>query len=303
MCAQEMVDVMTDSAKQQGDNTVAASGRFFAAGSVSGAMKLALEQYLREREAVRSAEFALLDLDAQVQLKDLEKTARVLMNGAGVLASVDSVPLDEALAALVEGNDPDHEHVPMVVPLTEAVQHQLGQEVVAMAERAEARIWRLLLMAQTMKPAWRVAEFLRRVSRCYVYGFDPECIVMCRSALDAEFESAIPNELCVRHLGDPRRSRRNGDIVFDLCDRTAVARKLGHICEESADWAAKIRIAANSIVHKKPAVNVDAFDAIEQTMNILRELSESLPDRRQGPRDRRKKDRGGKPRRTADTAS
>ncbi len=58
------------------------------------------------------------------------------------------------------------------------------------------RFWKLVQVAETMEPTPRTAAFLRSVSRCYLAGFDSECIVMCRSVLDAAFDAEIPRDEC-----------------------------------------------------------------------------------------------------------
>ena len=241
--------------------------------SVSQALAAALGELKADRERHRLAAIERLDPDAQSRLKRIEVVAWALIQGAGDLASPAAVPLHEAMGGLPEGDDPAHRQDPAVVLLSEAMQHLLGRQVVEMAERAEQRIWKLLILTQRVRPSPRAAAILRRVSRCYVYGFDPECAVMCRSALDAEFEAEITDEMCAAVLGESRRPRRAGVRLFDLCDRIAVAKKLGRISPRSGELADGIRQAGNEVVHEGPRGCDDAFGTIADTMDVIGELS------------------------------
>ncbi|HEY7091200.1 MAG TPA: hypothetical protein VH518_24095 [Tepidisphaeraceae bacterium] len=111
-------------------------------------------------------------------------------------------------------------------------------------------------------------EFFRRVGRCYVYGMDAECVILCRSILDAEFKNQISNDDCIKILGDKQNLR------FELSDRIAVARALGRIDDNANDDASAVRNLANRTLHVHPgeAKRCCAFDAIAKTLSILRSL-------------------------------
>ena len=245
----------------------------YGAGAVSKALTRALAIYRRQWEAYRRESLGALGLEAAEQLTTLVRTAESLIRGAGDLASDHSQPLHEAVAGLNDGNDPQHRSDPAVVTLSEALQYCLGRDAVEMVATAEQRIWRLLLLTQQFQPSKRAAAFLRRVSRCYVYGFDPECAVMCRSVLQAAFDAEISDEDCQQVLGRAKGIKRTNSSPFDLADRVAVARKKGRISDSSTTKAAAIRAAGNVVIHEHPRACDDPFALIADTMDVIAELT------------------------------
>jgi hypothetical protein len=251
------------------------SEHLYGAGAVSKALTRALAIYRRQWEAFRQEDFAALGLDAAQEFARLIRTAESMVRGAGELASGHSLPLDQAVAGLHDGNNSQHKSDPAVVALSEALQYCLGRDAVEMVTTAEQRIWRLLLLTQQFQPSKRAAAFLRRVSRCYVYGFDPECAVMCRSVLQAAFDAEISDDHCQQVLGRAKGIKRTNSSPFDLADRIAVARKLGRISESSALKAAAIRAAGNVVIHEHPRACDDPFMLIADTMDVIAELTGS----------------------------
>ncbi len=245
----------------------------YGAGAVSKALTRALALYRRQWEAFRHEGFAALGLNAAEQLTGLIHTAEQMVRGAGELASSHTRPLHESVAALNDGSDPQHKSDPTVVALSEALQYCLGRDAVEMAATAEQRIWRLLLLTQQLQPSKRAAAFLRRVSRCYMYGFDAECAVMCRSVLQAAFDAEISDEKCQVILGRAKGAKRTNSSPFDLADRIAVARKLGRISDAAAIKAAAIRAAGNVVIHEHPRSCDDTFGLIADTMDVIAELT------------------------------
>jgi hypothetical protein len=249
------------------------TAEFYSTGAVSEALAKALHCYRQEWESYRQEAFMALGLDAAEQFRSLLRTAEMLIRGAGDLASSQSLPLDQAVAGLDDGRDPQHQSDPTVVALAEALQYCLGRDAVKMVGSAEGRIWRLLLLTQQFQPGKRAAAFLRRVSRCYIYGFDPECAVMCRSVLEAAFEAEIADETCAQVLGRHKRPNRSASCGFDLADRIAVARRTGRLSEPAAARAAGIRMAGNEVIHEHPRACADAFRLIADTLDVIGELS------------------------------
>ena len=122
-----------------------------------------------------------------------------------------------------------------------------------------------------MRPAeaanW-TADFFRHVGRCYVYGLNAECLIMCRGVLDCEFQREVGADQCIELLGE----RSSGS--FSLSDRVRVAQASGLISADEAEAAREVIKAANEAVHRHPgkAANADAFSMIEKTVAVLRGL-------------------------------
>ncbi len=64
---------------------------------------------------------------------------------------------------------------------------------------AANRMLFLYRIAAKSQPSAAVRRFLRRISRCFLWGFYPECLALCRGALDAAFMTAVPDNVCDEH--------------------------------------------------------------------------------------------------------
>ncbi|MCK4850188.1 MAG: hypothetical protein KAT11_02495 [Phycisphaerae bacterium] len=251
-------------------------GCFYTLGSVCSAMDMGLDLYRAEREEYLHTVFSKLNLDSKDLLKRIETTAKILVEGAGDLPSLDCVGLPKIFSDLAHGkNFRLHDNL-MHEALLEGVEYLVSCELLRIGEDSTERVWKLLLLAQPVSPSSRAASFLKRVSRCYIYGFDPECVVMCRGVLDAEFEAEISTDLCIDVVGARRRRPKiNGHPLFTLNERIIVAEKTDSISKETAKKAHEVRKAGRDVVHKWPKVPKafgDSFRIIGKTLTVIREL-------------------------------
>jgi Domain of unknown function (DUF4145) len=154
--------------------------------------------------------------------------------------------------------------------LTESIAYQVIEETYKTAHTMEDRIIDLILVVGEVDTSKRARRFLERVSRCYLFGFDAECVVMCRAVLDAEFQARIPADDCIDILGN--RPIRNGHPMVDLTDRISVAVNCGIISSNCGQIAHAIRKIGNDVVHGAPAITSDALAIITRVIDVLREM-------------------------------
>jgi len=103
-----------------------------------------------------------------------------------------------------------------------------------------------------------VIDFLRLVTRCYIWGFDAECIVLCRSAM----EKAIKDKLmCEKRLGKKQ--------YYTLKHRIEVAKREGLIDDNIAKIADGIRDRGNTVVHKDPKATKLVSQTIHETIRVI----------------------------------
>jgi hypothetical protein len=127
---------------------------------------------------------------------------------------------------------------------------------------------RLLLLMDLVteaSPTEQTALFLRHVSRCYVWGFDSECVILCRGAIDTAFRDAVSDELC-----ETRRERpRHG---FGLQDRIEAA--LPTLIDKAVYEAAnRVNVRGSSAIHYDPEGCKDVLGTIGDTLRIISRLS------------------------------
>lgn len=204
----------------------------------------------------------------------IETIARNVLAKAEDFASQELPDFLEAIESLRALDTTADAGKSMVKCLLASFALELANRVVALAGIAEERYLGLLMTLKSTELSPFGAQFMRRVSRCYLYGFDPECIVMCRALLDAEFQAEISNDECASTLG-PRRSSADGSPAYALVDRIAVARKANRIDEELSNKAHFVRKEANRVIHRKPALDCEPLEVIQATLVIVNGLYES----------------------------
>lgn len=136
------------------------------------------------------------------------------------------------------------------------------------------RIWELLQLVRTFELSNRTRAFLRSISRCYVYGLNRECIVLCRSALEAELESDVSlDKAAAQDVSEVSKQTHRRERLDHSAIRIDLAEKAGRISRESARSAREIMRLGRE-VQKRPDLPGSAMDAVRSTLTILGELAE-----------------------------
>lgn len=239
-------------------------GSFYGFPSLAAAFDTAVHEYETEREGFVRSELAELGGEADRTFSLIEAAAEAFIRGAGDLVSLDSVP---TAREVFQKDLQSKEGARLADLISERVAIELGKEAVTPLKDGVKRTWLLVALSQPVEPSGRAAEFLKHVSRCYVYGFMAECVILCRSVLDAEFGAEISTDECIDTLG-PRRPP-----YFVLDDRIAVAVKRGRISPETAGCARTVQETGNRTVHRKPDNVSDAMPIIALTLHVIRELN------------------------------
>ena len=143
----------------------------------------------------------------------------------------------------------------------------LGQAV-GMCEDGARRLLDLLRLTIVAAPAKPTADFLRRVSRCYLWGFDAECVILCRSALDTAFRERMSDEMCESGL-EPTQRR------FSLADwiKAAFKKKLINYDEKEAAFSVKER--GDKAVHYDPRATQDICGTVVLTLTVLKAITQA----------------------------
>ncbi len=131
---------------------------------------------------------------------------------------------------------------------------------------AESRASLLVSLLAYRQLSARAAAFLDRATRLYLWGFEPEAVVMCASVLEAAYETRFSAEemfrLQVTKKGleyQPHEYEQAaiGAHVFSLSDKRI---------------AERIRRARNDTLHNVPNVALDAAKALNATAGLLTKL-------------------------------
>jgi len=112
-------------------------------------------------------------------------------------------------------------------------------------------LWRLVISAS---PCPASQQFLRRVSRCYVAGFDTECVILCRSVLDTTFRERKPE-------------------IFTLYKQIESVADDGDIPSDVREAAHRVRLCGKKAVHYEPNLQIDALDVIRDTLTVVEAIA------------------------------
>jgi len=164
-------------------------------------------------------------------------------------------------------NDSDEFAAPLLI--SKVLIDQVARREISKFTGIAQAITELALLETPESTSPRGRKFLSRIARTFISGLHAECIVMCRSAMEAELEAEISGDECISVLG--RRMQAN----FNLIDRIAVASNLHRISERGRELADFVRRTANSAVHRDPESSTDIKDVIAATLRVLWELDAS----------------------------
>lgn len=128
------------------------------------------------------------------------------------------------------------------------------------------RLLRLVDLFMQEKPQGQTVDFLRRISRCYIWGFDPECVILCRSALDTAFKDKIHDKICKKYR---RPAARYG---YTLAQRINAAEKENMISSDRAKKARAVNGVATETVHDQPDITRDSLKFVKMTLAVIQQL-------------------------------
>lgn len=144
--------------------------------------------------------------------------------------------------------------------LPEIIDDSLGVFVIEAQAKAENRIHDLIGFMQTHPVSKPTKRYLRRITECYLFGFDEQCIIMCRSALESALMQFIPNDKCEKHMP------KEGFAHYSLNDRIEVAEKLGLFPCEFFEIVRYIKNTANDLIHP------DRYKSVTVTDDVVRDI-------------------------------
>jgi hypothetical protein len=223
---------------------------------LAGNLSLVIENYREERERYWSHD------DAEAMLiRIIEVVAEAMLAGSSDLTDGDGrVPWEAAKSRWGEVIR-TAESSGISQQLAESVEIQIGTETVNRLFDAPQRCLELTTHILVVQPAEAVQRYLSRLGRCYIAGFLPECVILCRAVL----ENAV-NEALARRGGEGAKPRGSMSERLSRCQRA------GWIDAGRRKDAATIWKRGSKAVHEDPHATSDAFDTIVLTMGVLVQL-------------------------------
>lgn len=238
-------------------------------------METALESYQQAREEFLESEANKLGPDGKRKLRDFNEVADSLIKGVQDLAGADGLGslLQLGEAASVTTSKPFE-------LLMEHVCITFGWEAMAILSIARGRFMHLLLLLRNRQLSATASAFLQRVAKCYLFGFDAECVIMCRAAMEREFDETVVDDDHVSdwwkwHITteDGQKCKSQRPPYGKLWAKIEAAKYANIINVQQREDADAVRRDGNEGVHERPA-DGDALRIIEKTIRVLDALQE-----------------------------
>ena len=241
-------------------------------------METALDSYEQDRAAYLEREADALGPDGRQQLSRFNEGADALVEGVQSLTGVDGI----ARLAELAGADAFQQGKPFEL-LDEHVCIKFGWEAMGMLSSARTSFLDLLLLLKDRRPCDRAKAFLQRVARCYLFGFDAECVVMCRAVLDREFAETVVDDDQVSEwwkwyatTDEGRKYKGKRPPYGQFWAKIQAAWYAKMIGDEDRDAADAVRKRGNDAVHKRPDSG-EAMKVVRQTVQVLDALDSARP--------------------------
>lgn len=206
----------------------------------------------------------------QCEIKKFNKRSE-LDQKFGEIANSD-LPSDKKTALICDvlkdyPPDPQSEDSPLKL-VWERFAIDMSWEAIGKIEEGASRIFKLYNLVLRSTPSKSTQQFLARLSRCFIWGFDPECVMLCRAVIDTAFHENVTPDMCIKHPIEPNRPR------FNLANRIYAARKEGLIDDDIEGKADKVRLRGNHAVHEQPGLTKDVWGTICDTVAVLERITQ-----------------------------
>jgi hypothetical protein len=165
----------------------------------------------------------------------------------------------EGASQLLDGDGP------LLGTIQEQLQLQLAWQLSANTRQIAARCMEVAREVVSTRPSEPVLRYLRRLSRCYVAGFYPECIILCRAVL----ENALVEVFSRKRIPLPATAEGKSSMAGKL----DAAVRLGWLTTHSRGIAMAVWKRGSKAAHEDPTVTQEVFGTVQMTLGLLRELS------------------------------
>ncbi|MHB1096394.1 MAG: hypothetical protein ACYC3F_09480 [Gemmatimonadaceae bacterium] len=146
----------------------------------------------------------------------------------------------------------------------EEMRMALARELLPDTERMSWRAINITEKVLSREPNQSVLRFMRRLTRCYIAGFDSECVMCCRAVLD----NAV-NEVLDALALQPKRNRQN---VVTMKGKLDALEAVGRLTAQSCKTAADLWLRGSEAVHNDPKVAGEVEETIDWTITVLQDL-------------------------------
>lgn len=234
--------------------------------------------------AIRGRAFALRNVASDSELNDIYQSYRHERDEAEAdfkkftdlirrtLPKEEAERLISSVGSLWDA-DPDPEEIESNRPLRLVWERLCIEDAIDAIAQQRPRVRRILKLERLIdqelgrdQPPEPCAQFLALVSRSYIHGFVPECVVMCRSAMETAFREAILPEHC-------KRVSRGENLAGRI--HAAFAPENALLADEPSLYRAaqEVKERGDKVVHYEAEGVKDALGTIRSALRVIKALS------------------------------
>ena len=166
--------------------------------------------------------------------------------------------------------DPQDDESPLKL-VWEKFMIDLSRDAIENIVEGASRIFQLYKLVLRSIPSPSTQQFLGRLSRCYIWGFDPECVILCRAVIDRGFYDFVPDDICEKHR--KFHIDKKGVHYYTLAHRINASFQEGIIDKEIKQKAFTIKDRGDKAVHRQPGITKDVWGTIRDTVSVLEKIS------------------------------
>jgi hypothetical protein len=148
--------------------------------------------------------------------------------------------------------------------LAQSVEICIADDAIARLEASAQRCLELANLILSREPSEPVRRYLARLGRCYIAGFLPECVILCRAVL----ENAVVDVFARHNIPLPATDEGKSSMK----SRLNSAQVLGWLSESGRRNAETIWQRGNVAVHHDPEATSDVLGTLSLTFGVLEEL-------------------------------
>jgi hypothetical protein len=145
--------------------------------------------------------------------------------------------------------------------LSAQVELEIARIFVVHTDEMAERCLELARIALQISPGEPVLQFLNRLGRCYIAGFFPESVVMCRAVLENAVVEKFARERKPLPIPGPGKS--------EMRARLNRAEEHGWLTRKQRDDAWAIWERGSKAAHRDPHVTKAVLDTIKTTVTLL----------------------------------
>ena len=146
----------------------------------------------------------------------------------------------------------------------EAVQIKVAWELCTDSDGKADRCLELAQEVLADQPGPEVLKFIRRLTRCYVAGFFPECVILCRGVL----ENAVKEKFKRHSIPLPATAEGESSMKTILL----AAHTLGWLSTQAHTDAWIVWRRGSKALHEDLDATKDTQGTVQMTVSVLREL-------------------------------